>query len=778
MTASGARARRLLAAATLVATLLSAAALPAATESESSPPEASGAAPAEAQAAGALAADVTPDPPFQAPSGPVSAEVRAAVDRVLAGQARAMRNLDAASYLATFGPPAAAGAVAPGSAGQEVSGSPEVRVREGLFGEVPPGSTADYASVNPLFVNPGPDGSVEVLTRQALAYRGAGGSPALLDIIVLERLAPRDGKYVVFDWTLADEALARLTWPVWLSGRVELEPFDARLDAELTYTLYDGFFGLGDGGGASSSPVTVVFALADTFEVTKVSTPRGDLPWERRPDGDLAVTVPEPGIAQGPVEVTITYGGYVVPAGTRRRGNLDYLGAEAIYLRPDTGWYPRPVREGATGGSLRGSLTVTVPAWWAAAAPGRLTAVTGRGGLGETRTFTWSPDLPAELYLVAGSYLVAQGRTEQGVTVRAFLYAREAAWSSQYVEEAGRILTDFGDRFGQYPYGNLTLAEVQDFYYGGLSARSLVLLEKAWLSNPASDPWTRDLLVHEISHQWWGEIVPIIDDADWFLWEGLASFCEALYAEDREGPGGLTRVMADKTAGYSKATRWHDQWSIAQANVRMADWQDEVVYDKGAWVFESLRFLIGDERFNELLRDYIDKWAGRQPSTADLTELVAAIDPTDSYLQEFVARWVEQPGQPDLSLAHIRGRGTSLSFDLVDRGPTGFPKAEVKVVMAGGASQTVLASAGPNTLELPEGARLLVVDPEEKILDLSRSNNTWYLVLGLAVPAYALSWAADAGVGIVLGLIVLWAMARIRRRRRKLRATQLPVSNG
>lgn len=755
------------------------------------------------------AAPLTLDPTFQEPAEAVSAAVQTEVGLVLEAQAVALRNLDINSYLATFVPgvddPGRGPATSPG-AGLEVVGRPAVRVAEDLFGAVPPGSAVRFAGITPVFAAPGPDGLVDVLTRHVVAYRTPEGGPGLADVTVLERLRPTKRwtpgdrpeseagtqttqgpgpgpAWQVFDWTVADEQTARLTWLVWLSGRVTLEPFDGRLEAELTYTFFPGFF-----EGRPGSPSVMTFDLADTFEVTAVRGPGGEPPWECR-GGKLEVSLPPPAprggavtagagvwAADEPTRITIAYRGHVVPSGTPRRGNLDYLGAEAIYLRPDTGWYPRPQEGDQTGGFLRGSLSVTVPGWWAAAAPGRMTAAASAGGVGESRTFTWSLDLPAELYLVAGPYLVAERTTAQGVTIRTFFYAREAEWSQAYLEEAERILGFFGTRFGPYPYGNLTLAEVQDFYYGGLSARTLVLFEKDGQADPGADPWSRDLLAHEVSHQWWGEMVPIVDDADWFLWEGLASYCEALYSEFREGPKGLSRVMEDKAARYAQAARWHGEWSIKQANVRTADWQDDFVYDKGAWVFQSLRFLLGDQAFLGFLRDYVDRYAGRQPTTDDMAGLVARAGGGDSYLTGFIHRWVEEPGEPDLALARVatarrpgtgggeQGGGYRLSFDLVDRGPTAFPRAEVKVVLADGTSKTYVARAGGNSLDLPQPAKAVQVDPDNEVLDLARSNNTWYLVAGVPVPAYAAARAAGVAAGLVVVAAIVATALGIRRR--------------
>jgi hypothetical protein len=564
----------------------------------------------------------------------------------------------------------------------------------------------------------------------------------------------------VFDWFVVDEETARLSWPVWLTGSVTLEPLDSRLRAEVTYAFFPGFPRAGG---------RLDFELATTFEVSSVRGEAGDLPWERNGE-TISVTLParpEPGKI---VSLTFSYSGYVTPGGTARRGKLEYLGVDGIYLRPDTGWYPQPEDDDF----VRGTLTVTVPSWWAAAAPGRLIAAPPVGKADESRTFTWGLDTPAELYLAAGPYLVAERITATGVTVRSFFYALEAEWSDVCLAEAERILAFFSDLMGGYPYPNLTLAEAQDFYYGGVSARSFVLLEKTWLSNPEWDTGTRSLLAHELSHQWWGEVIPIRREPEWFLWEGLASYSEALYAEACGGPAALAAEMRAKAASYAQATRFRVASSIAESNAREFDWQETIVYDKGAWVFHTLRFLLGEEEFAGLLRSYPATFVGRQPTAADLGLLVAEAGRDDPYLPGFVELWASQPGEPDLALSHVslarREDVYVLSFTLRDRGGLGFPRAEVRVSLGGGRTQTVIALCGENKFEFSEPPSALVSDPDGKVLDLHRLNNRYYLWLGLPLPGVVVPVAA--GALAAAGAIILFAAWRRRAAARRVDAPQ------
>lgn len=699
------------------------------------------------------------DPPFRPPERTLLPDEVLAIDRVLAAQAEALRTLDPEAYLATF---EQAGPAAPpfgrrAEGGEGLRPDAPLRALRCLFGALPEGTVVHHAQVVPLVRAPGPDGGADVLTLHIVALRGPDRQPELFDMVVLERLRPApDGSWHVVDWFITEEKEARVSWATWLEGSVVLSPFDRTLAAQMTYSLYPGFPGLGG---------EVEFDLGESFEVMDVRGPHGSVPW-RREGETLRVHLPAAGVADGsPVTVTIIYWGRVEPA-PEGNGHLDYFGAEGIYLRPDSGWYPRPEGNGA----LRGVLTVSVPGWWAAAASGRLV---GLSAIDDSRSFSWAVDPPTEVYLAAGPYKTAVLTTARGVTLRTFFSPLGAEHAAAYLRETEKILGFFSEAFGPYPYPNLTLVEVSRFYFSGLSARSLILLDKTWLYDPETEAGPRELLAHEISHQWWGEVVPIREDPEWYLWEGLASYSEALYGEARDGPAELVRLMREKAEAHRPNAVRHPGWSIREANVRTEDWHDSFIYEKGAWVFHMLRFLLGDEAFARLLRSFACDYTGRQPSSADLARLIAEAareSPNRAYLESYIARWVDGTETVDFRLKEVAAAGHSddgvvLEFVLEDGGDGSFPQVEVCVTCRDGSTFTFLTPGqGRHSVDLPGRPVRIEVDPDFKVLDLRRGNNLYLSVGGLFFSEETLRRVGSC-LAAALALAAAGLLHRVRRRR-------------
>lgn len=75
-----------------------------------------------------------------------------------------------------------------------------------------------------------------------------------------------------------------------------------------------------------------------------------------------------------------------------------------------------------------------------------------------------------------------------------------------------------------------------------------------------------------------------------------------------------------------------------------------------------------------------------------------------------------------------------------------------------------MAGTGRNTVDLPGRLTSLVVDPDHKILDLARQNNTWFFVGSLGVSRVWLCGCGYAVLGTVLLAAVPGVVGWVRRR--------------
>jgi aminopeptidase N len=94
----------------------------------------------------------------------------------------------------------------------------------------------------------------------------------------------------------------------------------------------------------------------------------------------------------------------------------------------------------------------------------------------------------------------------------------------------------FEDYFGvKYPYGKYSQVIVEDFELGGMENTSCTTFTKNILHDEKVLPdYITDVLVvvHELAHQWFGDLVTCKNWSNIWLNEGFASYSEALYWQE------------------------------------------------------------------------------------------------------------------------------------------------------------------------------------------------------------------------------------------------------
>ena len=225
--------------------------------------------------------------------------------------------------------------------------------------------------------------------------------------------------------------------------------------------------------------------------------------------------------------------------------------------------------------------------------------------------------------------------------------------------------------------------------------------------------WGFDALHHhELGHEWWGNLVTNSDWRDMWIHEGFCTYMQGLYVEDLQGPKGLKRFMASQS-------RFPNVRAIAPLEATSSqDIYRAPIYNKGAWVLHSLRYVVGDTVFFDLLRQMAyptkqmeqitDGSQVRFASTAEFIHLAESLSGKE--LDWFFEVYVRQPALPTLKMERL-GNQVSLSW----QSPTGsiFPMpVEVEI---GENRFLVQMEEGKGSFEAGSEEEVLV-DPDFKFL--------------------------------------------------------------
>ncbi|MGH7542519.1 MAG: M1 family metallopeptidase [Gemmatimonadota bacterium] len=498
---------------------------------------------------------------------------------------------------------------------------------------------------------------------------------------------------------------------------LEVEPADSTIAGEVTVHARVG------------SPLEwLVLDLVPELEVRSTRLVDGGsatgLPLERR-GGKLWLKLPrtyQPGEA---LAAAIAYGGRP-PIAKRPPWNGGFTWARTASNEPwitttcqtegaDIWW---PVKDHVSDEPDSMSIRVTVPDGLVVASNGKLLGTESVGG-GRT-AYRWFVSTPINTYNVAvniAPYRVIEDEftSVSGDIFPVLFYVLPEDYDKgvAFIPEIERHLRFYEDRLGPYPSRTDKYGVAQTPHLG--MEHQSIIAYGANFSNlsmtPEGDFGFDKLHHHELSHEWWGNLVTNADWKDWWIHEGFGTYMQVLYAEELNGQDGYMR--------YLDAIRpmIGNRHAVApRESMTVADMGDRDIYFKGAWILHTLRYLIGEDELGRALRRMAhpaqegvkDGGPFRFASTEDFVRIVEEISDRD--LSWFFEIYLRQPILPEL---RMKREGTSLALAWIT--PNGLPFPMPVEVSIGTDLVTVDLTDGIAWLRVPEDATV-IADPQRRIL--------------------------------------------------------------
>ena len=171
--------------------------------------------------------------------------------------------------------------------------------------------------------------------------------------------------------------------------------------------------------------------------------------------------------------------------------------------------------------------------------------------------FEWATKTPIATYLVflgASDYLVTRDTLTLpdggGLPLAWYVFPGDSAKAAEDFRNTKAILTYFSDTFSPYPFAGEQFAVAEVDGHLTMENQTVVAIEKNMITG---DRRNENTFVHEISHQWWGNLVTPVDWHHTWLNEGFATYSEALYIESRKGPASYRAyidVLMDQPRGF------------------------------------------------------------------------------------------------------------------------------------------------------------------------------------------------------------------------------------
>jgi aminopeptidase N len=202
------------------------------------------------------------------------------------------------------------------------------------------------------------------------------------------------------------------------------------------------------------------------------------------------------------------------------------------------------------------------------------------------------------------------------------------------------VLGFLADIFGPYPFSaaGAIVDNTPDLGFA-LETQTRPVYSPVFFTDPVGGA---SVLVHELAHQWYGDSVRLAAWRDVWLNEGFATYAQWLWLE-REG---IATAQQQFDAAYAGLPPELWQVVIGDPGPGVGQLFSAAVYKRGAMTLHTLRQVVGDTAFFQVLQEWAATRAGEAVTTAEFVELAEQVSGRD--LDDLFQAWLYTPERPPL----------------------------------------------------------------------------------------------------------------------------------
>ena len=280
-----------------------------------------------------------------------------------------------------------------------------------------------------------------------------------------------------------------------------------------------------------------------------------------------------------------------------------------------------------------------------------------------TTTFEKTPRMSSYLLaFVIGELHKKSARTESGVEVNVWATPAQNENTLDFALDIATRSIDFYDEyFGvKYPLPKSDHVALPDFSSGAMENWGLITYrESCLLADPELTPessrrFIATVIAHELSHQWFGNLVTMQWWNDLWLNESFANMMEYVATDALQPDWHMWEDFATNEVTAALRRDSLDGVQSVQADVNHPDeistlFDPAIVYAKGGRLLVMVRKLIGEEAFRAGLKSYFEKFAYKNTVGNNLwQELESA---SGQPIVDLMNAWISQPGLPVISVS-------------------------------------------------------------------------------------------------------------------------------
>jgi aminopeptidase N len=338
------------------------------------------------------------------------------------------------------------------------------------------------------------------------------------------------------------------------------------------------------------------------------------------------------------------------PLATKR---LAYVGTEGSYLMYAARWFPF---HDYAADRATSDITILVPPGVQVAGSSDEPLTTPPPGKDGNLRYRFVRTKPALIGNFAAGQYITRSLRYGNYEILFFTKPGSEGRIERYGELMGKALEQYTQTYGAPDFGTrLVVAQIDDDSLDAYTAPGMHFFATR-LFDP-SRPIPEARLQREVAYQWWGQTVGLKSFDDAWLSQGLAEWSAFALRESTLDGGALDGAQREM---QERALTFEQTASIARAPAALDDQSaayQSIIFYKGAMAFRMLRQTMGQEKFNQLMRTFLDQYRGKNASIDDFERLATQVN--GEPLRYFFAQWVEGTGVPEFQVDYqiIRTRG-------------------------------------------------------------------------------------------------------------------------
>ncbi len=262
-----------------------------------------------------------------------------------------------------------------------------------------------------------------------------------------------------------------------------------------------------------------------------------------------------------------------------------------------------------------------------------------------TKLTHWKQSVPIApwLYTIGVADFAVQYLDKfEGKSIESWVYAKDrVAGFYDFAVPSKEVLTFFSNYVGPYAYEKLANIE-SPAVSGGMEAASAIGYSDKLITGDRSER-KRNVIIHEIAHQWFGNAVTETNWDDAWLSEGFATCFTMLFIEHQYGKAAFLSEWEKAKQNFYKYYEKDSTYTIVDnRTAEEGAVTNTVTYQKGACILLMLRDMIGEPAFKKGIQSYYKTYMNGSASTNNFKQEMEKA--SNQNLTAFFNQWLHRGG--------------------------------------------------------------------------------------------------------------------------------------